>query len=173
MIDKLLDFAMENAKNDVSHRRGVLPNAIVIDSKGAKEIIEGHNLGTEEEQAAWLAKIRRAAHERQAQAVILTTPAGRGIYSEEGQLKFEQLQAMGISLSIDDAVKLGLCTKVNSILVSLQTPLQTILYTQDVEFVGGKVVFGESKRITVDEDTEFTSMPLSFFDEMPKSAKPC
>jgi hypothetical protein len=172
MIDTLIDFAMDNAKNDVSHHRSVLLNAIVIDGKGGYDLIGGHNLQTEREKSAWLAEIGHKARERRAQAVILTAPVSRGVYNSVGRLKFKELQAMGISLRIDDGVKLGLCKKVDSILVSLQTPLQTVMYTQDYEYVGGKVVFGESERVTLGGNTEFAGMPLSFFAEMPKSAKP-
>ena len=103
----------------------------------------------------------------------MTAPVSRGVYNSVGRLKFKELQAMGISLRIDDGVKLGLCKKIDSILVSLQTPLQTVMYTQDYEHMGGKVVFGESERVTLGGNTEFSGMPLNFFDEMPKSAKPC
>jgi hypothetical protein len=169
MLDSYVDFAMENAREDVAHHRSVLLNATVIDSQGKMVIIGANNLRTDKDKLGWYNLIKLKVAERQGQAVVITAPVSRAIYSEDGARKFRELQAAGIELGIDDAVELGLCEKVNAILVSLYTPLETKAYTQDYEYVNGKVVFGTKTTMATAAGASFTGRFASFFDELPKT----
>ncbi len=170
MIDSYVEFAMQNARDDLAQHRSVLLNATVIDSQGKMVIIGANNLQTDRDKDGWFALIKSKVVERQAQAVVITAPVSRAIYSVEGGKKFRQLQAMGIELSIDDAVKLGLCEKVNAIMVSSYTPLQTAVHTQDYEYLNGKVVFGEKMTLDTNAGDSLTGRFTNFFEPMSSAA---
>jgi hypothetical protein len=108
--------------------------------------------------------------EIRAQAVVLTAGINRGIYSKEGAKTFKELQASGINLKIEDAVALGLCEKATAIMVTLYTPLQTVMRMQDYHYVGGKAVFGE-ETITDSSTGEFSGIFADFFEKV-KTATP-
>ncbi len=164
MLDEYVEYAMENARNDVAHHRSVLTNATVIDSQGGMMIVGANNLQTEQDKDGWFALIKRQVAERQAQAVVITAGVKRAIYSVEGARKFRQLQDAGIELAIDDGVKLGLCEKVNAIMVGLYTPLQTAVYTQDYEYLKGKAVFGKKIALDTNAGDSLTGRFANFFD---------
>jgi RNase H-fold protein (predicted Holliday junction resolvase) len=170
--DTYVEFAMETARDDVARHRSVFMNATVIDSQGQMVVIAATNLQTDNDKQGWFDLIKRKVAERHAQAVVITAPVTRAVYSPEGSEKFKQLLAAGIELRIDDACQLGLCEKVDSIMVSLYTPLQTVVHTQDYEYVNGKAVFGEKVRLDTNQGGSLTGRFTNFFDELAK-AKPC
>jgi len=171
MLDSYVEFAMENAREDVAHHRSVLLNATVIDGDGQMVIVGANNLQTDTDKDVWYRLIKRKMAETHARAVVITAGVNRAIYSQEGGKKMKQLMAAGIELRIDDCVKLGLCEKVTSIMVSLYTPLQTVVHMQDYKYVDGEAVFGEKALLDNNVSGPIVGRFANFFDEI-ASAKP-
>jgi hypothetical protein len=168
---EILEFGMKNARDDVIRHRSILFQATIVGSKGDYAIVGGPRSLTQESKIAWFAAVRRIIRERQGIAVMITAPVSRAVYTPEGQKEFERLHSEGITPTIDAGVKLGLCKKVNAILAALQTPLQTTVYLQDYEHVGGKAVFGEFSRTDSNEGATFSGLLTDLF-EGPASSKP-
>lgn len=164
-IDELLQFTMEQARQDLIKGKSVACTAVVVDSAGEYTVIAG-DFNNETEKQAWYAKIKRSARERRALAVVTVAGGIRGIYTPEGQKKYQEFHESGRMLRVDEAVRLGLCKKVYLIVATLQTPLHTVLYYQDYQWVKGKVVFAETMRQDTASGAHVTGQMVDFFDDV-------